>query len=470
MIPHERPPGAIAAASPPHRLPPAAAVVLVGGAGVVGVASAVSPKAVIALMLGLAFVYVAWRSLAAGVAAFALVIFLEQVPAVGASGLTFSKLGGAVLATVWLMNQLIDPDGAPQLWRERPLLATAALTLLVWSLASSLWAVDSAAAISTTLRFAQGVLLVFIVFSAIRQPRHLRWVAYAFIAGAVLSAADGLSGVTQPDRADIAASGRLTGGIGDPNQLAAALLPALGIVLFLLTVRHGRRMQLLLLGSGAVCAFAIFATESRGGLVGLAVMLAAALVFAGRARAYVIVVSLALSGMAAVYFTLVAAPTALARVTAFSAGGGSGRTDLWSVATRVAEDHPLFGVGIGNFTVVENRYAFGTFDLPRFDLVSNTPTVVHNMYLNVLAEIGVIGLGLLAIMIAAAFVAAVKGVHEFERADNVEMEMLGRGLVIGVVGLLAADIFLSAQYDKPLPFLLGTIAALPTVARSGIRQ
>jgi len=92
------------------------------------------------------------------------------------------------------------------------------------------------------------------------------------------------------------------------------------------------------------------------------------------------------------------------------------------------------------------------------------------MYLHVLAELGVIGLGLLVVMIVAAFAAAITGVHEFERADEVEVEMLGRGLVIGVVGLLAADTFLSAQYDKPLPFLLGTIAALPTVAAAHIRR
>jgi O-antigen ligase len=242
------------------------------------------------------------------------------------------------------------------------------------------------------------------------------------------------------------------------------------MVLFLLALRHRRRIQLALLGSGAICAIAIFATESRGGLVGLAVMLAGAMVFAGRARAYVVVVSLALSGLAALYFALVAAPTALQRITSFSAGGGSGRTDLWSVAIRMAENHPLVGVGVGNFTLVENRYAFGTFDLPRFDLISNTPTVAHNMYLHVLAELGVIGLGLLVAMIVAAFAAAITGVHEFERADEVEVEMLGRGLVIGVVGLLAADTFLSAQYDKPLPFLLGTIAALPTVAAAHIRR
>src|SRR6185437_12846244 len=115
MIPRERPHAAIAAAPAPDRVPAAAMALVVAAAGLVGVVSAASPKAVIALVLGLAFVYTAWRSLAAGVAAFALVIFLEQVPAVGTPGLTFSKLGGAVLAAVWLLNQLDRSDDVPQL-------------------------------------------------------------------------------------------------------------------------------------------------------------------------------------------------------------------------------------------------------------------------------------------------------------------------------------------------------------------
>jgi O-antigen ligase len=444
-----------------------AGVLLLGALAIaVGVASAVAPARVIALVVGVAFVCIAWRSLAAGVAAFAIVIFLEQLPAVATQGVTFSKLGGAVLALMWLKNYLQDPGGAPQLWRERRAMAGAVLALLCWSLLSSVWAVDEAVAVSTTLRFAQGVLLTFIVFSAVQRRRHLIWIAYAFIAGAVLSAAVGLSGVTQSDRADILASGRLVGGIGDPNALAAALLPALGILLFLLAVPHNRRAQVLLLSGAAICAYAILATESRGGLVGLGVMLAAAILFGGRARTHVLAVFLALSGLAVAYFTVVAAPTALARVTAFSSGGGSGRTDLWNVGARVAENHPVVGVGIGNFQAVESRYAFGTFNLPRFDLVSNTPTVVHNMYLNVLAELGIVGLVLFVVVIAYALHAACAGVWAFERTNDLEMEMLGRGFVVGVIGLLASDIFLSAQYEKPLPFLLGAIAAIPTVARA----
>jgi hypothetical protein len=39
-----------------------------------------------------------------------------------------------------------------------------------------------------------------------------------------------------------------------------------------------------------------------------------------------------------------------------------------------------------------------------------------------------------------------------------------RGLIVGVVGLLAAYTFLSGQYEKQLWLLLGVLAAIPTVS------
>ena len=47
------------------------------------------------------------------------------------------------------------------------------------------------------------------------------------------------------------------------------------------------------------------------------------------------------------------------------------------------------------------------------------------------------------------------------------MEILGRGVLIGTIGMLAAYVFITAQYEKQLWLLLGICAALSTLARAG---
>jgi hypothetical protein len=45
------------------------------------------------------------------------------------------------------------------------------------------------------------------------------------------------------------------------------------------------------------------------------------------------------------------------------------------------------------------------------------------------------------------------------------MEALARGFLVGILGMLAAFVFISAQYEKQLWLLLAVAAALLTVAR-----
>jgi O-antigen ligase len=173
---------------------------------------------------------------------------------------------------------------------------------------------------------------------------------------------------------------------------------------------------------------------------------------------------LAISGFALAYFTLIAPPQALARVTALSAGGGTGRSDLWAVALDVFRAHPLLGIGAGNFPLIEPSYAFHNRNLPRFDLVVDTPKVVHNTYLNVLVELGVVGFILFALVILGAFAAAFRAVRLNAQTGEWEMEVLARGIIIGAIGMLAAFVFFSAQYEKQLPLLIALLASLSTIA------
>ena len=219
-----------------------------------------------------------------------------------------------------------------------------------------------------------------------------------------------------------------------------------------------------LVGGALVITVAIFQTGSRGGLVGLAVASVAAIAFGGRLRGHLIVGLFGMAAAAAAYFAFAAPSQVSGRVLSFTSGGGSGRTDIWAVATQVARDHPLLGVGIGNFPLVEPSYASRTANLPEVDYIVTEPQVVHNSYLELLAELGVVGLAFFAALVAAALSLCWRAIRAFSRAGDVDPELIARGLLVGLAGMLVASFFLSAEYEKQLWLLVGLCPALARMA------
>jgi putative inorganic carbon (HCO3(-)) transporter len=437
---------------------------LVGLALLLGSGSVASPPLVLIGVLGLVFVAVAMRSLAAGVVLFTLLVFLERIPNLSSS-VTFVKLAGGVLAVSWFVRVMRRDGRSPILFRDHPALAYAALLFLGWTFASAHWAEDPDRAASSAFQVLQGVLLLAIVFTAISDRRHFRWIIWAFIAGAVLSAVIGLAGVTRPEEFGPDATRRLSGGIGDPNELASVAVPALVLALFSQASSQAPLARWMLLCSAVILAITLFRTESRGGLVASGVTLVAAILLSGPVRARVLTGGLIVAGAGVAYYSLIAPPEALRRITEF--GSGSGRTDLWTLALEAFRHNPVTGVGAGNFTVVEPTLSVGDVSLGRAEFASEQ-WVVHNTYLHVMAELGIIGLLLFAAILLAALTIAWRAVRSFVGQGDRETEILARGLMIGTIGMLAAFVFLSAQYEKQLPLLLGTLTALSTLA--GTRQ
>jgi O-antigen ligase len=134
------------------------------------------------------------------------------------------------------------------------------------------------------------------------------------------------------------------------------------------------------------------------------------------------------------------------------------------VALRVWDGHPIGGVGLGNYQIVEPSYALQTVNLPLVHQIVNERLVVHNTYLQIAAELGFVGLCLFLTILVVPLRVAGRALGRLESALH-ELEFHVRGLLAGTIGLLTAYAFISAEFEKPLWLLLGLLASVPVLLR-----
>jgi O-antigen ligase len=423
---------------------------MVGGLAIpFGALAVTAPEYALMGLLGLAFVALCLYDVAAGVAAFAVLAVGENVPVIADSPAI--KLAGLVLLVV-----VIEKQRLLLLLHEQPATAAAAVFFVTWAAASSIWAADSSVALNSASRFALNVVFLFIVYGAVRERKHVEWLVWAFVSGAVAISLYGASGLT--------AGHIVTGVTGDPNYFASILVSALALTAFGLAAESEPRKRLLL-GVAATCiGIALFLTGSRGGLVSLAVLLVAAMVFGGPARKTIATAAAVLLVVGTGYYVFFAPPDLVGHVTNFTAGGGAGRADLWKVAATAAGRQPLLGVGAANFQVVESAYAAGTINLPQVQQIVDTPNVVHNTYLSVLTELGIPGLVAFVFMAGAAVASTLKTIKITLASRDTQLEYIARGTMVALLALFTAFLFLTGEYQKYLWLFLGLAIALQAVA------
>jgi O-antigen ligase len=438
----------------------AVAVLIVSLAGGVGVAVATSPELAIRLTCTGLFVMVAFLDVRAGAVAFTVPLFLQP-------GLFISdqamKLAGATLAAAWLAERLTGRHQHPLLARRHGLFFVSLTLLIVIAAASVFWAADVALASAAVVRLAQAVVLLAIIATAFREPRDFRWLMLAFIAGCVLTAAVGLAGIVPEQFDPFTGKTRLAGGIGDPNELAMLSVAALVLAAFLLAIERSPLIRGALAGSMALFAFTVLMTESRGGVVAMAIIAIVGPLMAGPLRGRAAALAAAGIAAGAAYFTFAADPQAVGRLLGIAADQGSGRWELWAVATQIGAAQPLTGIGLANITVVEPSYVVLT-DLRSSHLIAQFPQQTHNVYLQMFAELGIFGLAAFLVMLGAIVRIATRAFGVLAAHGDVEMELVTRALTVATLAMLTGSVFLSAQYSKQLWLLFGALLACSSAA------
>lgn len=280
---------------------------------------------------------------------------------------------------------------------------------LLWMLAGFGVARDEFIVARTLLMWAGFALVALYVSNA--SPRQIRLVLWAIVAGAVFTALIAVAnGTAQEARAGATAvEGRAQGSFTHPAQLAFFLVMALPPALVLI-VQSRAWLRIAASASAITIITVLVLTLTRGAIVGAAASLAIMLVWAPfRKIAATVLIALLLFAVfnadaisRSEQLNLVGAR--LATITnKDEATVNNNRLRIWSTVPAMSADHPVFGIGVGNFKDWSLAYGLQEGGLP-FEHA-------HNVGLTVLVEQGVPGFLLLLLTLFLLFRLAAAALH-----------------------------------------------------------
>ena len=245
---------------------------------------------------------------------------------------------------------------------------------------------------------------------------------------------------------------RVSGPIGEANDFAYVLASVLPFAIYL--ALRDKRLRLLWGVCGAVLVLALFGTLSRGALVGVAAVVLWAVATRRTRVGGVVAGVIVIGGVLLLAFTLwrpliderLAAKSVVAQANVDS------REAYWRAAVNMAADHPVLGVGPGRFGVESKNYVLN-------DPINIEEPVVHNSYLEVLAEGGVPSLVAFIALIFGSWRLLARARERFRELDDRDgLRIVAATQASLVVAIVSAN-FLSVQTSVPL-WLLGGLAAV----------
>jgi O-antigen ligase len=385
------------------------------------------------------------------VATLASLPVVEILPDIPLATSLVSVLGGVTLLGYFL--QSAAKREAPKVSFPRNLVC--GLLFIVWAVATHPGAALLPAADnrSWVFTFAQLMILAWLAGRLFDTPDKHRvlWTVYAVAAvfSALFAVRDGVIGAT------VATSLRANGLAGGDNSAARYLVVALIFLFSLLTSSAGKLQRLAVLAAIGIVTLGVLVTGSRTGLL-LLVAAGGMLILRDFNAARRLETTFALLlALAIVWFFASNIVSILSTILPAIQGGTDTvgiRYRLWQAGLRMWQDHPIHGVGIGQYPTYLAAYGQDLLAERYLGLGA------HNMYIQVLAETGLVGLGLFLAMVGSSLLSLWHGVRS---ASSERKRLLSTWLIVLVVMLLGG-LTKQDQYDKLIWFSLGMSSALPS--------
>lgn len=404
-----------------------------------------------------------------GLVAFTAVLLIrpqEEIP--GLSTLRVAELCALIGIAPMLMHRFVRRLPVFRVTVESVGLAVLAAVMLA-TVPFSIW---PGGAVEIFLDTFIKVLIVFVLMmNTLTSPRRVEQLTWLIMVSCGYIAARGV--VDYARGANLVEDGRLTGAVGgifgNPNDLAlnmVAILPIAAVAA--MSRRYSMPWRLLAAGIVLLMIATVIFTKSRGGMLGLAVVLLALVVLSRAVRPVIIAGALAGSLLVtpflpASFWARMATIFDQEQDATQFTGSREARANLLADAWNTFLTHPLTGVGAGQF---KNYNPTGRQEQWR---------EAHNVVLQVAADLGIFGVAALLFLIVRGMRTALRlrrrlGPQPRRRAPPPEVAVLtpdereflhshAVALSAALIGWFACALFASVAYNWTFYYLLALVVA-----------
>lgn len=305
--------------------------------------------------------------------------------------------------------------------------------------------------------FSKIVIIYFLIANLTNTERRLKiatWIllistTYMAVQGILLSRGISIGGAVETVQA-IGQENRIqsTGIFKDPNALALALVMAVPFVFnFFFHERHIVN-KVLLVAIGSILLYGTLLTASRGGMIGLGVVM-----FLLLKKKFGFPIGIALTVVSSIGLMILAPSYLVERMdsSALQEDEGTGRMRLvfWYNGWLMLKSNPLLGVGAYRY-VDFNRYGYHAF-------------AAHNSFVHVAAELGLIG----AFIWLGLFYFTFRDCTAISRmADHISRAaVVAESLKVSLIGFAVCGYFISRQYSYEPYIVMGLSVAANSISK-----
>lgn len=309
---------------------------------------------------------------------------------------------------------------------------------------------DHQAGLSDAMRYALFITFFFLVTQLAASVESATWVIRVIVLSAGAAAAWGVFAFVS------GATYRAGGPINDPNDFAFLMATLIPLAFYL--VVQERRLRWLWGIAGVLLIAGVLATLSRGALVGLAGLFIWAVVTRRIPLTGVIAALVTVVSVLALAFTFWG-PLINDRIELkgnIAEENVASRQAYWTAALEMSAENPWLGVGPGRFGEESGNYI-------RDNPIVLPDPVVHNSYLEILAENGVFAFTFFLVFLAITWRLLTTGHRRAKAEGDVTRARLANALQATMVVVLVSSCFISAQIQIPF-WLIGGLATAVAVS------
>jgi len=299
------------------------------------------------------------------------------------------------------------------------------------------------------------ILLFFVTVALVNSFERLHLTLLAAIAGEALTALYIIrefqaSGGTNLRPGYIA---------GDSNYFATGAVLVIPFAMYFAWRSTSRRERWFCGISLFFILVAFTLASSRGGLIGLCSVIAYLVFRSGKSRKAAIIVAIILLPL--LLFSPASPLSRMMHPDYADKLAEEIRWSFWKAGLKMIQNHPITGIGVGNFTANSRMFIEGA---------GKRQGIACNTMLELTAEMGFPGLIAYCLILWGALRSAGKLRAEGRKYKNMSVLYAGEAMQAGLLGFIAASMFVSAEYQKPFWVIVALAAAVPTLIKQQNRK